>query len=408
MGGGQQFVYTKSRFLEHSGFDVSVYSVIDGDIVIDGLKKYTNQIRVELKYPPCSFSKSFYRKIVSSLVNEIGNDFDDILIESDGGYESIWAEAIAKQLKAQHIIFNVAEQQNKFYSKSFLDYLLFKYKRNELFGITKDSIRIMFEGYCNITDSEKHMFRATCNNVVNNYDNDTCLELPDADCTIGGIWRTNKEGFIECVDEIIRYITHHPTRRFNVVIIGAGSVENENRVRIKIEQLDNANFIVTGFMYPIPLSVLRQIDVFVSTAGSSRIPIKYGIPSVTVTSAFSEEIGKYELFPLGILNYTTTNTVVPENIGVSLERLLEMVIDEKYCSTHPTLGMENIIFDEENELRDELAKFGSQALIYYDTTAIKPESKLEIAYRFFGKVFGISVLVKVDKLGHILKKRVRK
>lgn len=404
MGGGQQFVYTKSNFLVHQGYDVSVYSTIEGKIIIEGLKQYERLIHKELKYPPCSFRKSKIDMFVNSIVSGLKGKYDEILIESDGGYETQWAEMIAKKLNAQHIIFSVAEQQNKSYSKDFLDYLYFKYERKELYGITKDSIRLLFKGYKDIVDSEKYFFSATCNNVVDEYDNTTAFDLPKVDCNIAGIWRTNKEGFVECMESIVPFVSRHSDMTFNIVIIGAGSKENEKTVKKLLDNFPNANPIFMGFMYPIPKSFLLNMDVFVSTAGSSRIPIKYGVPSISVTSEIATD-GSVKFYSLGILNYTTRNTVVPEDTGCKTDELLEKVIIEGYCKNHSTLGMENSYFDEKIELKDELSKYGCIGIHHYDINKIAPMLKIEKGYSLIGRVLGAKALFVVDHIGRSIKKR---
>lgn len=404
MGGGQQFVYTKAKFLSHNGFDVTVFSTIESEIVIEGLKQYEKYIWKELKYPPCSFRKRAIDSIVKKIVKACDGEFDEILIESDGGYETQWAEIVAKELNAQHIIFSVAEQQNKRYSEAFLDYLYFKYKRQELYGITTDSIKLLFKGYRDIRDSERYAFTATCNNVVDIYNSVPEFPIPEADINIAGIWRTNKEGFVECIHSIVPFVKQHEDKTFNIIIIGAGSQENERKAKDFFAGFANVNFIITGFMYPIPKSFIEKMDVFVSTAGSSRIPIKYGKPSISVTSSFLPD-GSVKLYPLGILNYTTSNTVVPEDTGLSTSELLEKVVIEGFCDKHDTLGMERVIFDEEKELQLELSRFGNVEIEYYDMSVIKPSLRIEKGYALIGRLLGPEVLFMTDKIGHDLKSR---
>lgn len=404
MGGGQQFVYTKAKFLVHQGYDVSVYSTIEGKIIIEGLRQYQGQILKELKYPPCSFRKTKIDRLISLVTSEMEGKYEEVLIESDGGYESQWAELVAKKMNAQHIIFSVSEQQNKSYSKSFLDYLYFKYKRKELYGITKDSIRLLFKGYKDIDDSEKYSFAATCNNVVDEYDDKSEFNLPNADYNIAGIWRTNKEGFVECMESIIPFIKRHSDITFNIIIIGAGSEDNENKVKALFNSLSNANLVFMGFMYPIPKSLILSMDVFVSSAGSSRVPVKYGIPSISVTSSVTSD-GSVRLYVLGILNYTTRNTVVPEDTGCTTEELLEKILIDNYCKDNPSLGMENKFFDEEKELFEELSKFGNIDIQHYEIGYIKAELNIEKGYSLVGKTLGTKVLFMADRIGHNLKKR---
>ena len=405
MGGGQQYVNNKASFLMSQGFDVTVFSTIEGEIVIQGLSCYKRQIFKELKYPPCAFNKVKIYKVVRLITSGIEGKYEEILIESDGGYETQWAEIIAKKLGAQHIVFSVAEQQNKDYSADFLDFLFFKYQRKELYGIKKDSIKLLFKGYKDIEDSDKYAFSAACINVVDESDNTNEFNFPKADYSIAGIWRTNKEGFVECMESIIPFIRRHEDKTFNIIIIGAGSEENEKKVKTMYLDLKNVKLIFMGFMYPIPKALILSMDVFVSTAGSSRIPVLYGIPSISVTSAKADD-GSVSFYALGILNYTTKNTVVPEVTGYTTSEFLEEVLIEGYCKKHSTLGMELYTLDKEDverRLKEQLSKFRSIEITHYDISKIKPKLKNEKGYSLIGRTFGAKALFMADFLGHYLK-----
>lgn len=409
MGGGQQYIYNKSKYLESINYEVYIYSAIRGKVFVEGLKKHRKFIIDALKYPPNAFNKRNISRILKRIIQEIGDYNSEIYVESDGGYETLWAELLAQKLRCKHLCLNVAEQQNKFYSSGFLEYMFFKYKRKELYGITKDSLRIMFDGVYDIEDSEKYTFSAHCTNVVDEHNIEYHISIPSADYNICGIWRTNKEGFIETIKNMVPFFDKYYNYKFNVVIIGSGSSENERVAKELLRNCYNVTIIFLGYIYPIPLSLLRRMDVFVSTAGSARIPVYYDIPSIAVTTGINQD-GNLKFYPLGILNYTTTNTVVPVETEKKLSDFLDLVLFQKYCDNNPKLGFQNISNVKiEKEFKRQLDLFNTNIdKKYYDVLSIHPESVLEKVYTIIGSLFGVAVLSFLDFCGARIKRHIIK
>lgn len=403
MGGGQQYVYNKVKYLTAKGYNTTVFSQIRGELVIRDFLRFNTQIIPALKYAPTCFSEK-YREHILEILAQGCEDAEEVLIESvTGVYETQWAELLAKRVNGKHICFNLQEQQNKTYSKDTLAFLYFKYQRKELYGIVPESVGLIFKGIYEIADSADYRFVANCINVVDKTMEYTGPVLPKADYRIGCIWRTNKEGFLQTIYNLIPFIEEHPQSTFSVVVIGNGSPGNEEKAAKCLEAYKNVQIVFLGYMYPIPLELLKKMDVFISTAGSASVSAMYDIPTISVTTKSSE--GTEEFIPIGILNYTTIRAVVPERSDKSLRDYLQMVLFENYCTTHPNLGkkwLDDEAFDK--EYQRELSFFDNiREKRYYPVEYIRPQGWLEKGYCLVGRIFGCRVLSAVDSFCHRIK-----
>lgn len=404
MGGEQQFLFNKTQFLARKGWEPFVFSGHRGIVRISPLARFVPLIRRELMYPPCVFRKRFVEKAIAAILRAVGDVSEGVRVESTGVYSSQWAELLAQRLGAQHVVFSVEEQQNRRYSTDFLRFCSFKHDRRELFGINPASLHWLFRGFRDVPVSDEFAFSAVLGNVVDVSATSSPFPLPPSDFNIAGIWRTHKPGFLECMRALVPFLEHHADRTFNVVVIGSGNNPRTEEVAAHLfRRMPHVHFVVLGFVYPIPLGLLRQMDVFVSTAGSSRVPMRHGIPSISVTTEPASNGRGCVFLPLGILNYTTRNTVAPEHTGLSLDRLLEMVLFEKYCDTHPTLGMENIPLAGDSTLQCQLDKFGHVDKGYFDVLSIRPQLPWERQRHRVASLFG---LIGLDAL-HFVKRFAR-
>lgn len=403
IGGAQQYYKNRIRYLESNGFVVDLYSTISGDIQIEELSSHNKGIISEFNYLPISIRSKRRKKIIDNICATIKPN-EEVLVESVGGYPTLWAELIAQTIEGKHVCFSVTEQHTVKYSPKVLEFYYFKYQRNELFGIKPDSVHIMFQGLHDIPVSEQLAFSAACTDVVDSTTKYDC-SFPDADYTIGGIWRTNKEGFTITFLKIKEFIEKHPDLLFNVVIVGSGSNDNEQIVRNAYSEVKNANLLFLGYLYPIPENLLTNIDAFVSTAGSARVPMYCGKPTISVTT---DNEGVF--YPLGIFNYTTTNTLTPEKTDKTLDRYLEMILFEDYCSTHDVLD-NSLLYpgDSEKYNKEQNEKFRSiDELSYFNVLDITPESGKDIINNILCRLIGAEGTQKITPMLHSIRERLKR
>ena len=291
IGGVEQYIYNKSRYLESQGWRVFVFSARKGPILIEGLKRFKDDIYPALAYAPECYSKREVRKAVDRLAARIGDCGNDpCIIQSDAVNRAIWAELLAKRLQAKHLAFILQEDHG--YDPDTRRFLRFKYDRHELAGITNDSVSQMLDDGT-IEKRKDTKISALCTNVVENCPDPISDRLDaGADYTFGSLGRLEKP----CIPAILKgfkaYFAAHPDEKFNLVMIGgAPNEKTTQRIRDEMSECKNIYMFITGNMYPVPQSLLNRVDVFVSTAGSSKVTYDAGRPTVRVHPVTGEPVG---------------------------------------------------------------------------------------------------------------------
>ncbi len=291
IGGAEQYLYNKTRYLERTGWRVFVFSGRRGRILINGFEKYKEDICPALSYAPECFSAREVRRTLDEIVRKVGDCGGDCcIVESDGVNRAVWGELIARRLGAKHLAFIM--QENHGYREDVKRFLRFKYERHELAGITQQSVRQMLgDESAELRDDTK--ISAYCNNVVEDCeDKVSALLSPDADHIFGSLGRLEKPCVPAILDGFRTYFAAHPDERFQLVLIGGASSETrEAQIREEMEAVGNVSLLITGNMYPLPVSFLNRIEVFVSTSGSSSATYRAHRPTVRVHPVTGEPVG---------------------------------------------------------------------------------------------------------------------
>ena len=368
-GGGQQYVRNLYCYLKSVDKTAVVITSHPGEIIIEEMKQFNGSRVREMAIRPAYLSKKKRRHVLGRIEECAGAISSETIIISLDLVTSLWGELIAKEYNSKNFTYILDEPQIFNYTKPYVEYLKFKLDQSSLVGITPRAMHDLLRNlYC---------FKAGVSNMVDFESSYDEIQLPQADFTIGGIWRTDKLGFMVCFQEIAQYIISRPKKIFNVVIIGAGSQTNEDNLRKLYGRIPNVKLFFTGFMKPLCAEFIRKMDVSVSTAGSAWTCAALNVPTITVTSADGE------LLPLGILDYTTRNTVNVEKTNITLSKLLNMVLEEKYCESHSRLGIK---YDNCDWRFIDTQLFSTQLDIihmvenrgeYYETGRIKPGNAIE-------------------------------
>ena len=161
------------------------------------------------------------------------------------------------------------------------DFLRFKLNRNELFGIFNDSVRKML-GDSSIPSDGRYRLTAYCSNVLGDVEEDISSRFDkEADYTFGCIGRLEKMFLVPMLESLVPLFTNG--KKYNLVLIG-GTMNPSAIDAIKnvIAKTPSVNLVITGYMYPIPISLLGKIDLFFSTAGSARVSYDARRPTIRV------------------------------------------------------------------------------------------------------------------------------
>jgi len=366
MGGGQMYVYNKTQYLKNNDYNVYVFSVFNGDVIIKGLEEYKDDIISELGVPIFYFSLSQKNKIINSIIKKIDLHFDDeIIIESNSISNALWGEKISALLHCKHFIYLLSEN-NLIYADTIYPFLKFKYNRQEVAAINEKIIPWLFQKYEEIGENKSYSLKAACTNVFEDYEHELIHKIPHRDYTIGMIGRLEKPYLLPILDDIIGFCNNHIDKTFTILLIGDTQDKiRKNRIIDKFAKSDNINLVLSGYLYPIPLRLLDLCDVFVSSAGSAFLTEALGYLTISID-------GK-DYKPTGILGYTTDNSLFRNNEPiVEINDLLEdILILEKYpkrlARTYDTS-----INDFSNKTHMDFIANSDQSEAYYNIDSVRP------------------------------------
>ena len=362
--GNIQYVFNKKRFLERKGFRVFVWSAEKGRIVVDAMRPYEKAILPSLFFCPSIYPPRIREAELEHCLQMLPSR-NDCIIESNTPVGSVWAEWAASRLQCRHLVFNLHERHD--YRKDMREFFRFKLARHELFGITENSVPLMLGEETGRVSPETRI-RALCTNSIDDVaDNTSPLLDPHADYTIGSIGRLEKGCVPAILDGIGRFVASMPGKKFNVVLIGGCRGRKlERSIRHRFDGVSNVRFVMTGNMYPIPDALVRNIDVFVSTAGAAKATYRRGRPTITVHPLSGEVVGVLglDLMPQERSMYSASSTL-------TLPTALHRVLLDRPVIQYPPSDREAYQRIMDTEFERQLAFAGEKtAKEYY------PEEKL--------------------------------
>ncbi len=284
IGGVEQYLHNKVKYLESQGWRVLVFSARHGQIMIHDLEKYEPLIIPTLEHCPECFTKRDVEKVLNKISSEIGDCHgDNCIIESHSATRAVWAELVAQRLNCRHLSFILQESHK--YDSGMQAFLRFKYDRHELAGIANASVGLML-GDATIEARQDTRISAFCNDVIEDCEDTLSESLNgNADYTFASIGRLEKPCVLPIVRGFHAFFQSHPTQIFNLVMIGGSPVnekEKEDQIRGILKDCSNVKLIMAGYVYPIPCTFVNRVDVFVSTAGAAVATYRVGRPTVRV------------------------------------------------------------------------------------------------------------------------------
>ena len=322
VSGEKIYCNNKLRYMVSQGWRVFFLSGKHESTLVDDSPLYTMYSNPMLSYTPEIYSKWAVEHTLRKITSLIGNVQNDLcIIESDSVNRGVWGELIAKRIGAQHFMFLLQEKHN--YPQTIKQFLRYKYDRHELAGITTRSISLML-GDDSVEQREDTTIRAFCTNVVEDCaDTISPQLLKDATFTFGSIGRLDKG----CVDPILQgiktYAGVHKDEKFNLVLIGGATGPQKIReIREGFRDNSNIHLIITGYMYPIPITLINSIDLFISTAGSALVSFRCHRPTIKVHPTTGDPVG---ILGLGSSENKMMYEIMPD---VSIYECIEKAISE--------------------------------------------------------------------------------
>ena len=146
MGGGQVYARNKMNFMRKNGYDSYIISAIGGDVIIDDLKPYKDNIILYFNASPLLLSTKKINNVLEIIYNLVGGLDKNTIIESNTYNTYLWGEIIAKKYNCRHFIYVIVEGFGRI-SKDAESFFSFKRNRKELNGVKDETYKMIFNHY---------------------------------------------------------------------------------------------------------------------------------------------------------------------------------------------------------------------------------------------------------------------
>lgn len=363
IGGGVLYYKNKQKYLKSIGWDCYVFSFVQGRASIQDLSIYESGIIPELKFPSFFYSKNKQEHIIEQMITLSNASFaNEIIVESNPTQISIWGELLAKKLNAKHFIYALNEK-DKIFDKRYFDFLYFKYQRREIAGIVNSSLYSLFSPYVKIENNNSFYLSACPTHAVTNVEDvayDESHILPNR-INILSLGRFDKPYLLPTLKSFKDYALANEYMKFNLIMIG-GSCEHgkiENSIIHIFREVSNANLVFLGSLFPIPLRLLKSVDICIASSGSAGLSYKFGIPTISIDGN--------DLLPIGILGINAVSRLF-RNLNeppMQLSELLNMLIKQKVHKKEICIP-EEMSKEVDYSSHMSFVKNSSNKKVYYD------------------------------------------
>ena len=391
MGGAQMYIRNKVVWLRKQGWDVQVISVHKGNVIISELKEFDVHVS-EMMFPIYLFSQNEQRKIINKVKYKISyQNYEEIVIESTCIGITTWAEAIAKEIGAKHIVY-LLQENNIVDNPQLQEFFKFKHHRKELVSITNQSLKMMFESFSPIPLDQSYRLPAYCNNVVEDIDSPFLHNIAwdKYDYKVGCLSRIDKPFIIPAVTNFAKFAYAHSDKKFLLFMIG-GAPKNtsfENNIRKVFKGIKNVELVISGYMFPISAKLLECFDAFFASAGSCKPCMRSGVPTIAVDGN--------DFLPIGIMKHTTLNSLFrgENEIALDYQQVFdEVIIKKKY----EKCVAEHEIHEPDFSVHMEFLNNTVKNLAYFDMD-IKPHTMADVKLRIMLSLIGAKGYIRLGAL----------
>lgn len=358
MGGAQMLIRNKMMDLESRGWNVQIFYYFSGDdIIISEFKKFSNNRIKELQYPFYAFGVKERNRIIDSIADKLKTS-EEVVIESNFFQLSFWGELIAAKVGGINLLYFIGEAFPRI-SRKEEEFLLFKQNRNEF--VNSLSIKEKYSPLIASLHNDDVVFKMpSYNNVYS--DVEFPLEYDNSHPVITSIGRLEKNYILPMVNGIIEFAEAND-RIVNLFFVGDAEypifLEQIKSVLSKTSKVIPYFF---GYMYPIPLSIIRATDVGIAVSGSVKVTASQSIPTISYCVEDCQPLGVYGHTTNGRL-FRTTEPVV------SLSSVLSnIIIEGKYKEPVAFEDVDSAkIYERNSRILESLIK---NTRCYYDCDSV--------------------------------------
>lgn len=329
IGGMQNYVAGKARWLEENGWQVRVFfwGASDGACKMTFLDRYLAGGTTELGTPPAEWTKGIRNRTLDHMLSVVGpgsRQADTIIVESQDDVTALWGELLAERLHAKHMCFNCTEgfRGPRKHYEEYLDFFDFKHRRRELACIHPDSMQKLFEGYKKVKPEERYLFDAANEGPVQDVKDERVERLERYDWNICCIGRAEKTCVPQIIGDICKFAEKYPKKRIQLMMVGDPG-ERKGWLEEQLKTSENIILSCLGDMVPIPRKLFEKTDVVIAGSGCANCAACEKVPTIVVDAGNKRANG--------ILGYTTFSIIFhEENVEqMGFDQALEQVLVEK-------------------------------------------------------------------------------
>lgn len=397
VAGGPIYNSNKIRFLEDRGWNVVVFPTDSGNIYIKPLEKYNYKSYDFIHFPPYTFRKKQIEKLLDGMASAIPKS-DEIIVETGTDHTALWGELLARKLKARHIVMFLDEKNENVnsYSAPFYE---FKYSRNELYSISKESLTYIFSPYFKIEYPEKHVWNAWCSNSVQSVESNILKLLPNADYMIGSIGRLDKSFVQNIIEGVCTFADKHKESSIGLCLFGGADDKTVLQIKNKIKGHCNVVLYISGYIWPVPKDAFSRFDVFISGAGSACVSANMGVPTINMDVISNE--------PIGIIDNPSEFHCMPlcgsdNNLQDYLTAILIDRINIKICGMVSVEEKWEIICKDFSNQLSQIEAI-STPLMYFDTSGIWDHKKIHKVRSVIAHITTYKIFLGIQKVYSFVK-----
>jgi len=298
IGGAQQYILRKVRFLSQNGIRVVIVTGKDEDILLKELMKYPRSVIPEITFPLHMVSKKKATLISSHLIGTISKEFSSengLVFDSATVGCGTWGEHIARRLNSPSFVYDVNGSPIR--DRSLASFASFKFSRGELIGCSKYSNQKLFANYPEYYDESKNLFVNVPfdNSEIVDDTNGAVIEKDPNTLRILTVSRIEKRYLAYLIGEVSKVANVIPNKTVELTMVLNRRQGKEFDILMKQSQNIPTNMKVSflGPIVPLTKSIFVSHDLFVGGGTAALNAASMGVPIIISDACSSRSAGVF-------------------------------------------------------------------------------------------------------------------
>lgn len=328
LGGAQLLVLRRVKYFKSLGLDVRV--IIrrhTGDFFLKEEFAHIPVLFLPQVDKPFLFTSEKEKKQILDVVSFFVNDTDNTIIETNSLQESVWGEFFASCFKIKHVIYLHAEEVvGKYLYYPGKDFFYYKYKRGELWGVSDQSIKMIFgkdidncqNQYINVAFDPEEIKEKSVPSL-------DYLKKDKNQCVITTVTRLEKGYVPALIQGCIEYARKNPAKNILLLIIG-GTIFPKVELKLKEDchalkmRMPNLKIDFPGYMTTLGADLYSKTDIFIGVGTASINAISQGCVTLIIDFPSNRTSG---IFGLDTTNFGYSQNNITFEIEDKIEELLD-------------------------------------------------------------------------------------